>query len=62
MSRDQDYFNCTQDHELNYVAGLYKESKEVKLTLIKLCSNNKIHYSTHADVYAILDELGFVRA
>ena len=29
QARDHKYFNCSEEHELNYVASLYAEKEEV---------------------------------
>lgn len=37
-AKDDKYFNCTQNHEADYVAGLYPHAKEqVKTFLASAC-------------------------
>lgn len=60
MSRDHKYFNCKQEHELRYVSGLYPQSSVVHAFLKANCDNQKIHYSTHMEIYQLIEkELGF---
>ncbi len=63
MGRDHEYFNCSEEHEHNYVASLYKdkETKTVKQFLKEKCANKEIHYSTHKQVYTLLENNGFKR-
>ena len=61
-SRDHLLFNCSQKHEINYVAGLYSESKKVEDFLVEQCKNGVIKNSKHADVYDLIQsKLGLVR-
>ncbi len=54
-ARDDKYFNCSQQHEHNYVAGLYPgHVSDVKAFLIKACDKNWIHHSTHMEVYQLI--------
>ena len=60
LSRDQKFFNCSEEHELKYVSGLYSESQKVYDYLVSNCKSGKIKYSSHAEVYALIkNELGF---
>jgi len=63
MSKEHDKFNCDQDHEANYVSGLYKDktNKTVKEFLAEKCDSNDINNSTHAEVYKLLDDNGFIK-
>ena len=62
-SRDDKYFSCEQEHELNYVSGLYAEKEKVYEFLKLKCDDNSIKYSTHDQVYKLIkDELGFTKA
>lgn len=57
MSKADDdlYFNCSQEHEYDYVAGRYPGySVQVKAFLKEACNNGVIHYSTHDEVYALI--------
>ena len=59
-ARDDKYFNCKQEHEDNYVANLYDESNEVSTFLTEKCKDNTINYSTHMEVYELIEEkLGY---
>ena len=63
QSRDHKYFNCSEEHELNYVSSLYVEKEEVYDFLKESCENNNIHYSTHNEVYTLIKtELGYDKA
>ncbi len=63
MASDHDLFNCSEEHEINYVASLYKDklNKTVKEFLIEKCKSNDIYHSTHAQVYSLLEANGFQR-
>lgn len=58
---DWEYFNCGEQHELDYVAGLYKDPAKVKEQLKKWCANGTISNSTHEEVYKMLTTAGFAR-
>ncbi len=59
-AKDDRQFNCNQDSELNYVAGLYEERIIVKAFLIGSCHNKSIKYFTHLEVYKLIEkELGY---
>ncbi len=59
---DHRHFNCNQEHELNYVSGLYEEKEEVYNFLIESCKNNDINYSTHEEVYNLIkNKLGYTK-
>jgi len=53
-SRDQKMFNCSQEHELNYVAELYANRQEVYDFLKRACASNMIFQATHQDVYEMI--------
>ena len=61
MSTEQDYFNCSEEHEFNYVAGLYKKTADVKAWLKDKCADGTINYTTHKEIYTMLDNAGFAR-
>lgn len=63
MSRDWEYFNCSEEHEYNYVARLYydKENETVKEFLKRKCESGEIKNSKHKEVYKILEDNGFKR-
>lgn len=59
-ARDDKFFNCSEEHEINYVAGLYAERAKVKEFLIANCKTGKIKYSTNLQVYELIKkELGY---
>ncbi len=61
MARDDKFFNCNQEYEDRYVAGLYGSNEdEVSRFLFSKCSDNTIKYSTHMEVYTLIkNELGY---
>tara|TARA_B100000508_G_scaffold55003_1_gene42586 strand:+ start:6093 stop:6305 length:213 start_codon:yes stop_codon:yes gene_type:complete len=59
-SRDDKFFNCTDEHEVNYVVSLYEDRDGVRDLISKKCEDGKIHYSTNLEVYQLIkDELGY---
>lgn len=63
MSKEYSEFNCSQEHELIYVASLYndKPTKTVKEFLKEKCESDEIKNSTHKEVYKLLEDNGFER-
>ena len=61
MDRDHTYFNCSEEHEFNYVKSLYIDENGVYNFLKEKCKTNEINYSTHAEVYTLLADAGFSR-
>lgn len=62
MASDHKHFNCSEEHEFKYVSGLYSDSNTVYDFLKESCKNGKIKYSTHQEVYLLIeDELGLTR-
>ena len=61
MSTEHEYFNCTEDHEFNYVAGLYEDAADVKQWLKDKCADGTICYTKHEDLYKMLDKAGYKR-
>jgi len=59
--KDDKLFNCSQEHELNYVASLYGINKQKVLDFLKKsCKDGKINNFTHKEVYKLIqDELGY---
>lgn len=58
--KDRDYFNCSEKHEVEYLAKKFKEPKEDVIAKIKeLCKDKTIHYSTHVQAEQALIEAGF---
>lgn len=59
-AKDDKYFNCSQQHEIDYVAGLYKEKEKVRNFLITKCKDGTIKNNTHKEVYQLIEkELGY---
>lgn len=54
---DQKYFNCSEQHEYNYVVNQYTNSSEVRQTLKDLCK--KHNNMTHKFIYDELEKLGY---
>lgn len=64
-AKDDLYFNCTQEHEAEYVAGLYPETvkKEVKDFLKRACQTKLLNNATHQQVYDLIHkQLGHKQA
>lgn len=60
--KDSKYFNCSETHEINYLASKFKEPKEDVIKAIKqLCKEKKIHYSTHPEAEQALKDAGFTK-
>lgn len=59
--RDDEFFNCSQEHEYGYVSRLYDvNSKKVHEFLERRCKDGTIKYSKHKEVYKLIkNELGF---
>ncbi len=59
-NRDSKYFNCSEKHEIEYLAKKFKEPKEDVIAKInELCKNKAIYYSTHAEAEQALIDAGF---
>lgn len=59
-AKDDELFNCSQKHELEYVAGLYENKETVLIFLTNQCKGHQIFFSTHDEVYKLIEEeLGF---
>lgn len=56
--RDDKLFNCSQEHERNYIASLYDDSKrQAVLDFISHgCSTNIIYHTTHYKVYKLIEQ------
>jgi hypothetical protein len=60
MSKDSKFFNCSEKHEIEYLAKKFKEPKDDVIAKIKeLCDTKKIHYSTHEQAEQALIAAGF---
>lgn len=60
-AKDDKYFNCSEEHENNYVSSLYGDNQTtVSVFLETECEDNTINYSTHMEVYELIkNELGY---
>lgn len=55
--RDDEMFNCSQEHEIKYVADQYGDmSIEISIFLKECCSHGTIKNFTHADVYKLIKD------
>lgn len=62
MAKDRDYFNCSEKHEIEYLASKFTEPKDLVVSKIKdLCKAKKIHYSTHKEAEQALINAGFTK-
>lgn len=60
MDKDRKFFNCSEKHEIEYLASKFREPKEDVIAKIKtLCKEKKIHYSTHEEAAALLIKAGY---
>ena len=59
-SKDDKFFNCSEEHEFKYVADLYENYERVYKFLKAKCLTNEIHNSTHIEVFELIQlELGY---
>lgn len=61
---DHKFFNCSEQHEHDYVARQYpkEERDNVRNFLKQCCKDEQIFYSTHEEVYKLIEkELGLTR-
>lgn len=62
MDKDRKFFNCSQIHEVDYLARKFNEKKEDVVGKInELCKSKKIHYSTHQQAEDLLIKAGFTK-
>ncbi len=62
MDKDRKYFNCSEKHEIEYLAKKFKEPKEEVIAAIKkLCKEKKIKYSTHQQAEQALIDDGYTK-
>lgn len=60
MASDAKFFNCSEKHEIEYLAKKFKEPKDDVIAAIKqLCKDSKIKYSTHKEAEQELINAGF---
>ena len=58
-AKDDLFFNCSQEHEVNYVASRYNDSDKVKEFIAQGCASGKIKYMKHIELYELIEkELG----
>lgn len=59
-SKDDKYFNCSEEYEFQYVSGLYSQKQTVYDFLKRKCISGIINYLTHKEVYKLIqEELGY---
>ena len=60
-SKDDQLFDCSNQEEHAYVASLYGNRKTVVAAFLKdKCRNSPIQYSTHLDIYELIElKLGY---
>lgn len=60
MDKDRKFFNCSQKHEIEYLAKKFVGPKEEIVQKIKeLCKQKVIHYSTHEEAEKALMDAGY---
>lgn len=56
-AKDDELFNCSEQHEENYVASLYPDdAKKVREIIQQACANGIFKNSTHKEVYEYIDK------
>ena len=53
---DHQHFNCSQQHERDYVVRQYQESVFAKQEINKICIEKGSRVLTHGEIYKILDK------
>lgn len=59
---DHKHFNCSEQYEHDYIVRQYKDTQRPKVRelLKKRCGDGTINYSTHNEVYELIEkELGY---
>lgn len=60
MAKDNKYFNCSEKHEIEYLASKFDAPKAELIAKIKeLCKSKAIHYSTHKEAEKALIDAGY---
>ena len=60
MSKDKKFFNCSEQHEIDYLAKKFKgPHKEIVEKIKELCKAKLIHYSTHQEAEQALINAGY---
>lgn len=57
--KDSKYFNCSEEHELEYVSNKYKDKVAVKNFIRSKCKDKTIHYWTQEKLAEFLKENGY---
>ena len=57
-AKDDELFNCSEQHEIDYVVGLYPVADQDKVNNIitKACTNSTFSNSTHKSVFDHIDK------
>ena len=59
-AKDEKFFNCSEDYEIDYVAAQYANKQKVKDFIILKCKAGVIKYMTHKQLYELIQkELGY---
>ncbi len=62
MAKDREMFNCSEKHEIEYLAKKFNEPKDEVIKKIKaLCKSKVIHRSTHKQAEQALLDAGFTK-
>lgn len=59
VMKDRDMFNCSEKHELDYVAKQYDDKEKVAEFIKSKCKDGTIKRWTHTQLYQLLKENGF---
>lgn len=55
-ARDDQFFNCEQDYEVDQVASHYGANKQTILIFLKrACVTKVVSYSTHMQIYQLIE-------
>lgn len=58
--KDWKLFNCSEQHEINYVKNQYTNPDAVEVWIREECkSGGKIKNTTHEELYTMLKDTGF---
>ena len=57
--RDDEFFNKSQKYETDYISNQYKNTDGVKNFIKEKGEDGTIHYSTHKEVYGLINKQGF---
>jgi len=60
--KDWELFNCSEQHEIDYVKNQYTDQDGVETWINKECkSGGKIKNTTHKALYTMLKDAGFTK-